>query len=127
MRVYLCGPINACTDAECKDWRAFAKEHIRYTTDPMDRDYRGQEERVGIAKEIVEADKADIDNCQALLVNYVKPSVGTSMEMLYAWERGKPIVVVTDKHTSLSPWLRYHSTFITDSFTHAFALLHGMR
>lgn len=23
-KVYLCGPINGCTDSECKDWRAEA-------------------------------------------------------------------------------------------------------
>lgn len=31
--VYLCGPINGCTDAECNDWRSYAKAHLPDTLD----------------------------------------------------------------------------------------------
>jgi len=107
--VYLCGPINGCSDAEAKDWREFAKANLTTgTLDPMARDYRGREREPGIDKEIVENDKIDIDNSDILLVNYVKPSVGTSMEILYAWERKKPIILVCEKDAVLSPWLTYH-------------------
>ena len=122
MRVYLCGPINGCTDEECKDWRAYATTHLQAeTVDPMVRDYRDREDTA--VAEIVEADKADIDTCGTLLVNYVKPSVGTSMEILYAWERGKRILVVASPDVTISPWLRYHSTTILDSFAAAVTLL----
>lgn len=117
MKVYLCGPINGCTDAEAKDWRAFVASRLPDTVDPMVRDYRGQE---AVAwREIVEQDKADIDRCEALLVNYVKPSVGTSMEMLYAWERGKRVITVCAADAVISPWLRYHSHAIVHSFAEA--------
>jgi hypothetical protein len=43
MKVYLCGPINGCTDSECIDWRAAAKKRLSDTIDPMRRDYRGRE------------------------------------------------------------------------------------
>ena len=87
MKVYLCGPINGCTDEVAKDWRSMVKAVLPILAlDPMDRDYRGRElERV--AKEIVENDKADIDQCGGLLVGYVKPSVGTSMEFYTPGER----------------------------------------
>lgn len=120
--VYLCGPINGCSDAECKDWRAFAAETLTCRTyDPMVRDYRGRELEPGIAKEIVEFDKQDVDACDVILVNYVKPSVGTSMEVLYAWERGKQIVVVAAADAVLSPWLIYHSHRIVHSMADACA------
>lgn len=122
MKVYLCGPINGCTDEECKDWRAYAATHlVAATVDPMVRDYRGHEDEA--VAEIVENDKADIDGCAYLLVNYVKPSVGTSMEILYAWERAKAVVVVAPPGTSISPWLRYHSTIILPTFAAAVAYL----
>lgn len=119
---YLCGPINGCTDAECNDWRSFAKEHVLGgILDPMKRDYRGRELEPGIAREIVENDKLDVDLSTIILVNYVKPSVGTSMEVLYAWERGKTIVVVCPAGEVLSPWLLYHSHRIVHSMREACA------
>jgi nucleoside 2-deoxyribosyltransferase len=125
-KVYLCGPINGCTDAECKDWRAFARENLlRKTYDPMVRDYRGREMEPGIAAEIVEFDKLDVDNCDTVLVNYVKPSVGTSMEVLYAWERGKRVVVVHEPGAVLSPWLVYHSHERATSMREACDLING--
>lgn len=124
--VYLCGGINARLDAECRDWRESAKggllAHIR---DPMDRDYRGRELEPGIADEIVTNDKQDIDECDALLVYYDKPSVGTSMEILYAWERKRPIVLVDVSDKPLSPWLIYHVTVIKGSLAEAIAWLNA--
>lgn len=121
MKVYLCGPINGCTDEECKDWREAAKKRLPDTVDPMARDYRGREDEC--TKEIVEGDKSDIDACDVLLVNHPKPSVGTAMEILYAWERGKRVIVVVPNSVTRSPWLRYHSHAIVDTFSEAFSLL----
>jgi len=28
MKVYLCGPINGCTDEECKNWRETVKAQL---------------------------------------------------------------------------------------------------
>jgi nucleoside 2-deoxyribosyltransferase len=117
IKVYLCGPINGCTDEECKDWRELVKTKWPDTIDPMRRDYRGKEDES--VKQIVELDKIDIMNCVVVLVNYDKPSVGTSMEILYAFERGKFVVIVADHGTRISPWLRYHSHAIVGSFAAA--------
>ena len=80
--VYLSGAMMDCTDAECKDWREEAKQLLNCATrDPAAlRDYRGREHEA--IAEVVEDDKADIDTCTFVLVNYIKPSVGTSMEIL---------------------------------------------
>jgi hypothetical protein len=118
MRLYLCGPINGCTDGEAKDWRAQVKNcPFVEPIDPMKRDYRGREQ--DSYREIVDLDKLDIRNADALIVRYVKPSVGTSMEILYAWTLQKPIVVWVDTDTPLSPWLRYHSTACVNSLQEA--------
>lgn len=106
MLVYLCGPINGCTDAECNDWRAYAKSRLPDTLDPMRRDYRGREAES--VNEIVELDKIDVQECDAVIANCPKPSVGTSMEVFYAWQLGKTIAVIAPE--PVSPWLRYHST-----------------
>lgn len=101
MRVYLAGPINGCTDDECSTWRNTLKRMLPEVSwvDPMVRDYRGREQVA--YREIVEGDKRDIDSSHIVLVNYVKPSVGTSMEVLYAWSAYKPVVVIAASDASL--------------------------
>jgi nucleoside 2-deoxyribosyltransferase len=114
--LYLCGPINGCTDAECKDWRDLVKSKLWWgpTLDPMRRDYRGREDEC--VREIVELDKIDIMRSDAILVNYPQPSTGTDMEIIYAWERGKPVVAVVPEGARISPWLRYHTHKIVNTF-----------
>jgi hypothetical protein len=41
------------------------------------------------------------------------------MEVLYAWERRKPVIVVASKEIKLSPWLVYHSEKVFHSFKEA--------
>lgn len=117
MKVYLCGPINGCTDEECKDWREMVKARLPDTLDPMRRDYRGREAEC--VNEIVEGDKVDIEESDVLLVNYDRPSVGTSMEVLLAWQQQKPVIVVHAPDANISPWLRYHATTFCTSFDSA--------
>lgn len=116
--IYLCGPINGCTDEECKDWRSVVKAKWEgRCLDPMRRDYRGRETES--VNEIVTLDKVDIANSDALIVNYDKPSVGTAMEVYLAFTSGKLIAVVARPETTISPWLRYHSHTIVPSFDQA--------
>ncbi len=106
--VYLSGAMLDCTDEECRDWREYAKLHLKCVAlDPMIRDYRKRP--MDGMRDMVENDKRDIDACDTVLVNFVKPSVGTSMEVLYGWERGKNIILVAPAETVVSPWLVYHS------------------
>ena len=120
MKVYLCGPIADCTDEQCMGWRDAAKAMLPDTVDPMRRDYRGREH---LYFEVVEQDKLDIMQCDALLVNFLWPSVGTSMEVLFAWEQHKIIIVVANKALVPSPWLRYHATTIVNTLEEAVCLL----
>lgn len=118
MRVYLCGPINGCSDEYAKTWRQwfmdqaedFLYPHELLWVDPMLRDYRGKEHED--YREIVDLDKRDIRECDASVVMYSKPSVGTAMEVLFAWTLGIPVVVIDESAKPISPWLRYHSTAI---------------
>ena len=106
--VYLSGAMLDCTDEECRDWREYAKQNLKCAAlDPMIRDYRARP--MDGMRDMVENDKADIDRCDTILVNFVKPSVGTSMEVLYGWERGKNIILVAPREIIISPWLVYHS------------------
>lgn len=119
MKVYLCGPINGCTDAECNDWREAVTAHFPEAINPMIRDYRGVEDVA--YREIVDLDKRDVRIADVILVNYDKPSVGTSMEVFYAWTLGKPVIVWCDPSARVSPWMRYHCTKFVHTLEDAIA------
>lgn len=109
--IYLCGPINGRTDEDATEWREVVKKRWDgKTLDPMRRDYRGREMEPGIAAEIVAGDIEDIQNSDAILVYFDKPSVGTAMEVFYAKHvLGKLVVVIDASDKPLSPWLVHHS------------------
>jgi len=90
------------------------------------RDARNRGYEPGIAREIVEADKRDIMNSDGLIVYYALPSVGTSMEILFAWEQHKPIIVVNatmHPENELSLWLRHHATRIVPDINTAIKVM----
>lgn len=128
--LYLAGPIKDRSDEQCKEWRAMitASWTAFATLDPTRRMARGREHEQEVMERIVRQDKLDIDRCNAVLVYWDgTPSVGTSMEVLYAHQRGKPVVVaapgVEDPASDLSLWLRYHSTSIQPTFEGAHRVL----
>lgn len=107
LKVYLCGPINGCSDEEARGWRQRAKELLPECDflDPMDRDYRGKEDQN--VPEIVEGDKRDIQSCDVLLRRGRPVSEGSAEETLFAWNEGKRVVAFAPP--PVSPWLRYHA------------------
>ncbi len=121
MKVYLAGPINGMSDEMAKSWRGTAREMLEKRgleiLDPMVRDYRGKEE-LNI-EALVEQDKRDIDEADAILANVWKVSAGTSMEIFYAWSLGKPVITLITPGSRPSPWVSYHSTYVTTSLLDA--------
>lgn len=119
--IYLAGPINGCSDEQAKNWRASAKQMFPNCLDPMRRDYRGREAENVTA--IVEGDKSDISRCAVVLVWFERSSVGTAMEVFYAWHSHRLVVVVNKSTAPLSPWLVYHSNHICGSLKEAGAFI----
>lgn len=121
--IYLSGPMEHCTDEEKNGWRRKVKElWPGHCFDPCRRVY-SDESAQRRWKELVEYDKADIAASDALVVNYKEPAAGsrmtgTTMEIPYAFYLGKMIITVTP-YQSVSPWIRYHSHYITDTFEDA--------
>lgn len=121
MKVYLAGPINGCTDAECNDWREAVKLALPEATciNPMRRDYRGKEDAE--YRTIVDLDKRDVRSADVVLANCPKPSAGTSCEIYDAWLHSVPVVAWFAPEATVSPWIRYHSTVIVRSLPEAIA------
>ncbi len=119
--VYLAGPINACTDEECNNWRnEFLSLWDGPSRNPMVRDYRGRESEC--ASLIVEGDKTDIRDSDVMVAACPKPSVGTSMEIFYAKVcLNMKVCLIVPKGAPISPWLQYHSNYIARSVEEAVA------
>lgn len=69
--------------------------------------------------EIVGSDKQLVEASDAVLVGYedVK-SIGTPMEVMYAYDRDKPVGIWIRDETDaeeLSPWYRHHASAVTNS------------
>lgn len=109
-RIYLAGPMLACSDDEANDWREYAKDHLNIETlDPCRRPFQDDTSDLG---KIIKPDKKDIDRSAAILANCWKPSAGTSMEILYAWERGKHVISIVPPDQVPSAWIVYHSSAV---------------
>ena len=59
---------------------------------------------------LVTKDKEALDQSSIVLVYPWKNSFGTSMEILYAYEREKKIITIWDRKDEPSPWIRVHCT-----------------
>lgn len=129
LTVYLGGPIAGCSDGEASDWRnALKQDKVHFMRgvdflDPMQRDFRGIEG--DHTNEIVDLDKRDIRSSDVLLMYAPKPSVGTSMEILYAFEVAEtPCVVVVPEGAPCSPWIKRHATKIVKTIDEAMAWIY---
>ena len=120
MKVYLAGPITGCTDDEAMDWRAKVADCVgragHTVLDPMDwADMRGREHQPGVPAQIVKEDKRAIRRADIFFCNALGGiSVGTTMEILYAYQTDTPVILVTEQEP-LSPWYQYHADVIHDS------------
>lgn len=114
-RVYLAGPINGRTDAECREWREWFKQHDMFVwLDPMDRDIRGKEGDGELALRTVDADLKEVESADAIVANTtLGPGWGTCSEMLWTWLAEKPVIALTGKN--VSPWVRKWSTQLCPS------------
>jgi len=121
--IYLCGAIQNRTDEQCVAWRETVQKKYRgHCSNPMRRDYRGRE--LTNYRQLVEDDLNDIRRCDALLVYYDGPSVGTSMEIFYAHRILRmPVIVIDVSHVNRSPWLVRHTDIFTSTIDEAIAVL----
>lgn len=113
--IYLSGPIMDEHKGKARLWREEAKQllerHFRIL-DPMRRSFKDRE--VDSANEIVEFDLQDVRDADIILVNYNKPSIGTSMEVFHASHNlGKFVVSFSPfSFKDCSPWMVRYSTKI---------------
>ena len=114
-KIYLSGPIMDEHAGSAREWRESAKQLLGgkfHLLDPMRRKF--VDRQVDSANEIVEFDLQDVRDADLILVNYNKPSIGTSMEVFYAAHNlGKFIVAFSPfEFKDCSPWMARFCTKI---------------
>ena len=120
--IYLSGPIMDESTGAAREWREVAGKLFdgRFRLlDPMRRKF--VDRQVDSANEIVEFDLQDVRDADILLVNYNKPSIGTSMEVFYAaHDLGKFVVAFSPfEYKDCSPWMARYCTKIVPSLEDA--------
>ena len=121
-RIYLSGPIMDEHAGAAREWRESAKLLLGNSfqlLDPMRRKF--VDRQVDSANEIVEFDLQDVRDADIVLVNYSKPSIGTSMEVFYAaHDLGRFVVAFSDlEFKDCSPWMARYCTKILPSLEDA--------
>ena len=102
-------------EGAAREWREAAKlllgDRFRLL-DPMRRKF--VDRQVDSANEIVEFDLQDVRDADLILVNYNRPSIGTSMEVFYAAHNlGKFVLAFSPlEFRDCSPWMARFCTKI---------------
>ncbi len=122
LTIYLSGPIMDEHEGAAREWREEAKQLLggKFTLlDPMRRKF--VDRQVDSANEIVEFDLQDVRDADLVLVNYNRPSIGTSMEVFYAaHDQGKFVVAFSPfEFRDCSPWMVRYCTKILGSLEQA--------
>ncbi len=89
--------------------------------------YRGREEKETFPdpRGAVIRDKQDILRCDVMIVNDSLEQVsmiGTSMEVFFAWEHNKPVIMFGNGHPK-DYWLNYHSHIRVETLEEACQLI----
>ena len=116
--IYLSGPIMDEQAGNTREWREQVKKMLGKDfrlLDPMRRKF--VDRQVDSANEIVEFDLQDVRDADIILVNYSKPSIGTSMEVFYAaHDLGRFVVAFSPfEYKDCSPWMARYCTKILPS------------
>ena len=125
-KVYLSGPIMDEHEGVARAWREEAKKVLGkdfLLLDPMRRNFKDRE--VDSANEITEFDLQDVRDADILVVNYNKPSIGTSMEVFYASQNlGKFVIAFSPfSFKDCSPWMVRYCTKILPNLESAMKYL----
>lgn len=120
MKIYLSGPIQHCEDIEKRDWREYAEDHLEYETlNPLRHEFiKYKDATKEECQVLVDLDKIDIMQSKVVLVNYTRPSSGTAMEILFAFNTMKKVYVIKSTEV-LSPWVIAHCHKIFNSVEEA--------
>lgn len=153
LSVYLAGPITGCNYGEATDWRELvadalgedficlspmrAKEYLENETDiakSYDAEYEeggGLASALSSAKGINARDAWDCRTADVVFVNFLgakRVSIGTCMEVAWAFESRKPCIIVQE-HGNIHehPMMYESASFVVEDLETGIAVLKALR
>jgi nucleoside 2-deoxyribosyltransferase len=113
-KVYLAGPISGLSHAECIAWRSIAStkleaagitafspmRHKEFLSDVGKIEQSYPQHALSSDRAIMTRDHNDVLSSDAILVNLLdspRVTIGTVMELAWAWDRRIPVVVVMEE------------------------------
>jgi nucleoside 2-deoxyribosyltransferase len=137
MKIYLAGYIQGKVIEECISWRKKLRQHYdnwkgenkRYPInwiDPLNGENFLEISPDGLKGSlpphtIVHKDYKSIEICDLVIVNMdtfeqQRPLIGTICELAWAWDKHKPIIMITDDHIYKNhPFLEYFTSWYVSS------------
>lgn len=125
LAVYLSGAVNGITWQQATDWRNHAVEVLESAGYTVINPLRERAATEVTSRDIVNRDLRDITCSDIVLVEMDHagiPYIGTAMEIRYAWEREKEIILWGMANHS-SHWLAYHASRWFDTLDDALQYL----
>ncbi len=124
--VFLSGPIRGLPREESLGWRVRAEKLLSPHAETVHA-LRGREEKETLPdpRIAIHRDKRDIRRSDVVLVNDTFDNasmIGTAMEVIYAHEQDKLVVIFGDAHEK-DYWLNYHSHARFDTLEEACAFI----
>jgi nucleoside 2-deoxyribosyltransferase len=128
-KIFLSGPMRGVSRPEALQWRKEATELLSPSFEVIHA-FRGREEKEAFTdpKAAVIRDLSDIKSCDVLLVNDTLAGasmIGTSMEVFYAFQQNKPVIVFGSAHDK-DYWLNYHSHLRVEDLAKACEVLNRL-
>lgn len=127
--IFLSGPMRGVPRKEALAWRKKAGQILSAKFNLLHA-YRGREKKETFAdpRLAITRDKNDILKSDLVLVNCTRHDasmIGTSMEILFAFENNKTIIIFGDAHID-NYWLNYHIHARESSLESACKLINKM-
>lgn len=128
-KVFLSGPMRGVARVDALRWRNDAIALLAPKFDAIHA-LRGREEKETFTdpKSAIIRDLNDIRDCDIVLVNDMNADasmIGTAMEVFYAFENKKPVIVFGNGHEK-DYWLNYHSHMRAGTLEEACDILNKM-
>lgn len=91
--IYLAGPINGCNEGQKHNWRKNVKRKYAGYFDFIDPSVDDMAAGDASAEALVKADLENVERSDGILANMWRESIGTTLGIVHASRKGRPVVV----------------------------------
>jgi nucleoside 2-deoxyribosyltransferase len=121
-KIYLSGPILGCNKKEAREWRLNTIFELKNQYDFINPATKLYKKEADHFEEVVEFAEKGVEECDIILAYIPFYSMGTSIEICWAYEKNKKILVVLE-NDEVSAFLKKYSDKIFKNLEEAYQYL----